>query len=51
MTRPQDLPDEALLALSLEWRRRVMSGIRSARAYTNALENEIRTRFGPSREP
>lgn len=50
MTKPQDLQDDELLALSFEWRRRVMRGVKDARAYANALASEVRSRFGPTRD-
>ncbi|WP_156481074.1 hypothetical protein [Variovorax sp. PAMC 28711] len=50
MTKPQDLQDDELLALSFEWRRRVLRGVKDARAYANALASEVRSRFGPARD-
>ncbi|WP_447774035.1 hypothetical protein [Variovorax boronicumulans] len=46
MTTNQELPDEALSAMAIEWRRKALAGDLHARGIAHELETELRRRTG-----
>lgn len=46
MITKQELPDEALSAMAIEWRRKALLGDRHARGIAHELETELRRRAG-----
>ena len=46
MTTKQELPDEALRAMAIKWRRKALEGNREARGIAHELETELRRRAG-----
>ncbi|MDQ0073402.1 hypothetical protein J2W34_005210 [Variovorax boronicumulans] len=46
MTEEQELPDEALSAMAIEWRRKALEGDHHARGIAHELETELRRRAG-----
>jgi len=46
MTTKQELPDEALSTMAIEWRRKALEGDLHARGIAHELETELRRRAG-----
>lgn len=46
MTTKQELPDEVLSEMAIEWRRKALEGERHARGIAHELETELRRRAG-----
>lgn len=46
MTTNQELPDEVLSAMAIEWRRKALEGELHARGIAHELETELRRRAG-----
>jgi hypothetical protein len=46
MTTRQELPDEALSWMAIEWRRKALAGDHQARGIAHELETELRRRAG-----
>ncbi|MET3497082.1 hypothetical protein [Variovorax boronicumulans] len=46
MTTKQELPDEVLSAMAVEWRRKALEGDLHARGIAHELETELRRRAG-----
>lgn len=46
MTMKQELPDEVLSAMAVEWRRKALKGDHQARGIAHELETELRRRAG-----
>jgi len=46
MTTKQELPDEALSTMAIEWRRKALEGDLDARGIAHELETELRRRAG-----
>lgn len=46
MTTHQELPDDVLSTMAIEWRRRALSGELQARGIAHQLEAELRRRAG-----